>query len=184
MRELLCWGDCCRRSGVACYSMRFRLKLTLAFVGALTTGCNQATPVLSNDAIAELKAKLPGMTDDCLARVSAGGIRAFPDDTAQCFKMGPAQRYRGLLNIDLEESRFCPNPAQSCSYDTPGSYIWLSFPRDYEGVQPVHHDGLYAIDFLGRQTMEKGSYGHFGMAQHEVIVERVNALNLVSTRTP
>lgn len=164
--------------------MRFRLKLTLVFAGALITGCNQATPVLSNDAIAELQAELPGMTDDCVERVRAGGIRAFPDDTDECFKMGPAQRYRGLLNVDLEESRFCPHPAQSCSYDTPGSYIWLSFPRDYDGVQPVRPDGLYTIDFLGRQTLEIGAHGHLGMAQHEVIVEQVRALTLVSTRTP
>src|SRR5688500_21141 len=83
--------------------------------------------------------------------------------TEQCFKMLPAQRFRGLWRNDFEGSQFCPAPAVKCEYAMPGEAIWLS-----ERPNRWPDGKLYLVDFVGRKTMYKGAYGHMGAFDHEI----------------
>lgn len=38
----------------------------------------------------------------------------------------------------------------------------------------------YLVSFVGRKTKYRGSYGHFGLYQSEIIVDRMISLELLS----
>jgi hypothetical protein len=99
-------------------------------------------------------------------------------ETDQCVRMGPKQRFRGLWNNEFEGSRFCAAPAEECSYISRGEDVWLSFSPEMERTGEVV-GGVYSIDFIGRQTLFPGSYGHMGGSDEEVIVDRVIAMRRV-----
>ena len=90
----------------------------------------------------------------------------------------PQTRMHGMWRNDFEGSQFCPAPARTCSYVWTGErtqpQIWLSFNGP---MPPRFRDaklgGLYEIEFLGRKTMFKGEYGHVGMSDHEIVVDRL-----------
>ena len=116
----------------------------------------------------------PGMTDACLQRIQKAGMDAFPDSTEQCFHMTPRQRWRGVWRNDFEGQIFCPAPARDCS---PGSDdVWLNFSKQLPHSKLESIGGLYEIEFIGRKTVHRGRFGHFGMFNHEVVVERVISL--------
>jgi hypothetical protein len=94
----------------------------------------------------------------------------------QCYKMEPLRRWTGLWRDEFEGSRFCPAPATECRIDSPGDIIWL----DADRVTRKEPDGaLYAIDMLGRRTAVRGSYGHMGGSDHELIVDRFISIKRV-----
>lgn len=83
-------------------------------------------------------------------------------------QFGPSQEFRGLWRNAFEGSRFCPAPATSCDQRTPGDRIWL------DGGPIERPDGkLYHVQFVGRQTVTKGQYGHMGVSDHAIMVEQV-----------
>ena len=94
-------------------------------------------------------------------------VRTLP--TEQCVKLLPARRYRGLWLDQFEGSRFCPEPARECTATSPGDKIWLTVKEPGGGAGTV-----YAVEILARRTMYKGAYGHLGVSDHELIVDRVN----------
>lgn len=102
----------------------------------------------------------------------------------QCVKMTPQRRWRGLWRNDFEGSRFCPTPARECSHATPGRSIWLTFAQHLPKNQRESFGDLYAIDFVGRRTLYAGSYGHFGMFDQEVIVDRVISARHLGAASP
>ncbi|WP_093084111.1 hypothetical protein [Sphingobium sp. AP50] len=119
---------------------------------------------------------MPGISEQCLETIKYGGILAMPE-TDQCFEMTTEKRWKGIWRKAFEVSRFCPAPASACSYETDGDRIWLS------GKAPVYvgnDDGLYAIEFVGKQTVHKGKYGHMGAFDHEIIADKVISLRLMS----
>lgn len=158
-----------------------------SFVAALlliVTGCEQRVPKISNESMQELRAGLPGITEQCLETISFGGLEATPDRVDKCFQMLPPQRWKGLWRDDFEGSRFCPAPAESCSYASPGDAVWLTFIDTPGWQQGRPRGGLYAIEFIGRRTAQKGSYGHLGMSQHEVLVDRLISLKALNNHQP
>lgn len=95
-----------------------------------------------------------------------------PERTDQCFEMAPKQRWKGLWKKGFEDSRFCPSPANSCSFENPGESIWLSEPD--KDVQVGSYNGdVYEVEFIGRRTSKSGRYGHFGEFDHEIIVDKM-----------
>ena len=100
-------------------------------------------------------------------------------ETDQCVKMGPKQRFKGLWNDEFEGSRFCPAPADQCSFVSRGEHIWLSFSPKLDGFEASRPSGVYAIEFVGRQTAYPGLYGHMGGADEEVIVDRIIAIKRI-----
>jgi hypothetical protein len=109
------------------------------------------------------------------------GIASLP--TEQCEKLSLQRRFKGLWNDEFEGSRFCPAPAEECSFISPGEHIWLSFAeRSYRvGERKL---GVYAIEFVGRQTLYPGLYGHMGGSDEEVIVDHVISMNRIGDTAP
>ena len=98
--------------------------------------------------------------------------------TEQCEKLSPQKKFKGLWNDEFEGSRFCPAPAEECSFISPGEHIWLSFPERSYRVD-WRKPGVYAIEFMGRQTLYPGLYGHMGGSDEEVIVDRIVAIKRI-----
>jgi hypothetical protein len=92
--------------------------------------------------------------------------------TDLCVKMLPQQRWRGLWRDSMEGSTFCPEPATECPTD--GESIWLD-----SGPGRGGRGDLYRVDFIGRKTMYKGAYGHFGMFDQEVVMDRAIKIELI-----
>ena len=146
--------------------------------------CDQRTPQMSEEDIAELQTFAPGMTAACIDKARYGGLNAISSlSVEQCFELGPAQRWRGLWRNDFEGSRFCPEPMKECGYDTPGDEIWLTFS---DGLQPpkswpqIGDGGMFEIEFIGRLTARRGYYGHMGASDHEVVVDRTISIQALT----
>ena len=104
---------------------------------------------------------------------------AYPcQDPGRCLKYDGPRRMKGLWRNDFEGSQFCPAPAKTCGYvmsdKRTNPVIWLDFsvslPADHKGNGL---GGLYAIDFIGRRSAYPGYYGHMGVFDEEVIVDRM-----------
>lgn len=119
--------------------------------------------------IAESGVGVPGRPFPCMREEVHNGIEVLVGEpTEKCVKLEPQKRWSGLWRNDFEGSRFCPEPATECDYDTPGDRVWLTLRPDSAG------DGvLYRVEFVGRKTMYRGPYGHFGLSDHEMIVDRM-----------
>lgn len=136
---------------------------------------------LSEPQLHRLRTAMPGMTDECAAKVKAGGLDAFPLRVDRCFKMMAKQRWRGLWWQGFEHSRFCPAPARSCGDNSAGEHIWLDFNEGIEPAKTTAVGGLFSIDFVGRKTAMHGSYGHLGGSSQEITVDKLIALKRLRT---
>ena len=159
-------------------------RILAIFLGVHLVGCDvrdtHAAPKLSDEVTERIRADNPGMKDACLQKARRGGIEAMPAELEQCFGMTPMRRWRGLWRNDFEGSRFCPPPAQECSYDTPGDRVWLSvWAKLPEDIRQGRFGDLYAVDFVGRRTVHSGRYGHMGMSDHEMVVDRLISIERV-----
>lgn len=129
--------------------------------------------------IVETGKGVPGRPYPCSYEEVVSGHKAIASTPTEfCVKMLPQQRWRGLWRAAFEGSRFCPEPAETCDDNTPGEQIWLSRTPG----QPT--GGLYRVDFIGRRTMYKGPYGHFGMFDQELIMDRVISIKLIEDAPP
>lgn len=151
----------------------------VCIAAALLVACHHRQPKMSDALLAQLRAAEPGITDDCLEKMKWGGIGAAPQATDKCFKMLPAIRWRGLWRNDFEGSDFCPAPADECRWTTPRNAIWLSLRKSSLYYSMEGRGGLYAVDFVGRRTAERGHYGHMGTSDYEVIVDRLISIRQV-----
>lgn len=145
---------------------------------AMVSACGQRVPKVSDQSIQDIRAGLPGITEECLRTIRFGEIEAMPSQVDACFHMLPTQRWKGLWRDDFEGSRFCPAPTKTCSFDSPGEAVWLTFRVNARPPQR-RAGGLYEIEFVGRRTLRRGGYGHLGEFQHEVLVDKVISLNTV-----
>lgn len=124
--------------------------------------------------IAETGKGLPGRPLPCSYEETQNGVTAIVmQPTDICVKMSAQQRFRGLWRHLMEGSRFCPEPATTCTDDTPGEKIWLSGTPGRGG-----RGELYRVDFIGRKTLFKGAYGN-GFADHEIVMDRPIRIELV-----
>jgi hypothetical protein len=131
-------------------------------------------PKISEKVLAAIRAEEPGIKSDCLEAVRWGGFEAMPRSLEKCFEMTPRQRWTGLWRNEFEGSRFCPAPAAECKFDTKGDRIWLSSTKDMKlGIEAERPGGLYAVEFEGRRTLHPGHYGHMGVSDHEIFVDRL-----------
>ena len=152
--------------------------------GALAGPSNLPPPAAYIDPTDQIIARtgkgVPGRPFPCAREKNEKGIaviESMPID--KCFKMLPAQRWHGLWRNDFEGSQFCAAPAVVCDYNSQGDRVWLS--ADYVRAQS---GALYSIEFVGRKTMYKGPYGHLGMSDQEIIVDRVISIKMVQAPPP
>lgn len=126
---------------------------------------------MSDASMREILNANPGMTDSCLEEVRFGGVAAWPSQAAQCFEMGPRQRYAGLYRRGFELSRFCPAPAEACLRSNSEEMVWLEFGN--QTLPPQKPDGLWEIAFYGRQTLIEGNHGHLNHYAHVTVVDEL-----------
>ena len=160
-------------------AVRFALAAisALVFATAAEAGLDDKLPPEAyvdpvDQQIARTGEGVPGRPFPCAHEQVEDGVKVIASTpTELCVKMLPQQRWTGLWRNDFEGSRFCPEPAKQCTFDSAGERIWLSqTPGRPTG-------GLYEIDFLGRKTMYKGPYGHMGGSDEEIVIDRVLSMN-------
>ena len=139
----------------------------------LLAACDGRERKVSEEDIHLIRETLPGVSEECLEKVRYGGLDAFPRQVERCFKMTPARQWRGLWRNEFEESQFCPEPARDCGFDTPGDFVWLSFSEPLDQQMGERGEGLYEVEFIGRQTAARGQHGHLGSADHHMVVDRL-----------
>lgn len=123
--------------------------------------------------IAETGKGVPGRPLPCTYEETQNGVTAIVQQpTDICVRMSPQQHFRGLWRHPREGSRFCPEPATSCSDDSPGEKIWLSGTPGRGG-----RGELYRVDFIGRKTMFKGPYS--GFSDEEIVMDRAIRIELI-----
>lgn len=156
--------------------MQCRFVQLLPAVLLVAQACDKRPERLTDNAIQELREGMPGITEQCLEQIKYGGIEAMPLGTDKCFEMGREQRWKGLWRREFENSRFCPSPATFCSHQTAGERIWLS---GKVLSSSGNGEGIFAVEFVGRRTARKGSYGHLGAFDHEIIADKIITLRPV-----
>lgn len=105
---------------------------------------------------------------------SRGETDRLPDD--QCYRMTPPERMRGIWIDEFEGSRFLPGLTAAPATDPPGPHIWLEMDAHPVPALPEERRGqgrVVLLDFIGRRTLYPGNYGHLGMSEHEVVVQRL-----------
>jgi len=80
--------------------------------------------------------------------------------------------------IEWSDRPFCPAPATSCSFVPSDKrtepLIWFDFAGPLPNKFKIEQQGgLYVVDFIGRRTVDRGHYGHMGVFDGEVIVDRM-----------
>jgi hypothetical protein len=119
----------------------------------------------------------------CAYEVTELGTRETAElPTDKCFKMTQPRRMQGLWRNDFEGQAFCALPARACPSghepNEPG-VAWIEFASPLPGSDDTPPGGLYAIDFIGRQTAYPGHYGGYGFYNEDVIVDRVLSIRIV-----
>jgi len=111
-----------------------------------------------------------------------GETDRLPDD--QCYRMAPPERMRGIWIDEFEGSRFLPGLTAAPAADPAGPRIWLDMDAHPVPALPAERrrpGGVYLVDFIGRRTLYPGHYGHMGMSEQEVVVQRLISARAVGT---
>jgi hypothetical protein len=123
----------------------------------------------------------------CAREIDARVMAFLP--TPRCYRMDKPRRYKGVWIDEFEGQAFVPDGASAPVWprsepSSPGwrkefdraraARIWIDvgkLPHRFRiGGRKVR------IDFIGRKTLHSGAYGHFGLSGHEIIVDRVIAM--------
>ena len=108
--------------------------------------------------------------------------------------MQPKRRFRGIWVDQFEGSVFFEGAADASAIKEKigRECLNLSVKREWlayadERLAPTNHDHarLVAVDFIGRRTAYQGRYGHMGMSNSQVLVDRMIAAHplYVSTQS-
>jgi hypothetical protein len=153
----------------------------LSIVATSLLGCEPRRPKESEETIRLVQAALPGMTERCVERIRYDGLDTMPHRVDRCFEMAPARRWRGLWADVFEGQQFCPEPMRTCFFEENRPRIWLSFASGTFPTGDGMSGRIYRIEFIGRRTLRPGHYGHLGVFQHEIVVDRVIAVSPADT---
>lgn len=146
---------------------------SLVLLTSLVTGCDRRHAVVSQETLKRIRAADPSLSEACLDLIKFGGLEAMPLKVDRCYPMAPARSWHCLWSDAFEGQRFCPAPAQECSYETAGDKFWIEFAP---GTRPTGRSptGLtYSISFIGRRTLTAGSHGHFGMWPYAIVADKI-----------
>ena len=156
------------------------------FIGLATCicllGCAPENDPRTADEAELIRRSLPGISDECVETILKNGMEQLPQDVRDCFPMEEKKRWQGLWLDEFEGSRFCAAPAEECRFETSGERVWLVFADEIRAVsrRDKHStDALYKIEFVGRQTLTTGAFGHLGGSDREIVVEKLIRLERV-----
>jgi len=107
-------------------------------------------------------------------------IASLPTD--QCYKMTKPERVRGYWSDQFEGSQFCDAPTRAC-FNSEKNSTWLEFvdPK-MERREPT--GALYAVELIGRRPLHSGTFGHFGMFQNDIVVDRMISMKRLGPPPP
>jgi hypothetical protein len=138
---------------------------------------------LSSDDLNKVVETMPGMTPECIERVRWRGINAIGERVEDCVQMTVPRRWTGLWRAAFEGSQFCADeaerPATQCEYKDGHPNTWFE-----PGTGYTPDASLYRVDFIGRRTVRAGHFGHMGMSDHEMIVDRMISMKEVEAPPP
>ncbi|WP_156442938.1 MULTISPECIES: hypothetical protein [unclassified Sphingomonas] len=128
-------------------------------------------------------------TTRCYRRETHGGTPVLGSiGTRLCHELDAPKRFRGIFFDEFEGQLFIEGSPPGPPYREPQERVWPSFDGattfDKGTKNTLIDDGsgstrVFEIEFIGRKTSRKGRYGHFGMSQHEVVIDRVVRLRLL-----
>jgi hypothetical protein len=102
--------------------------------------------------------------------------------------MTKPQRMTGLWRNEFEGQAFCANPARDCPtgkwQPNEEGVAWIDFAWPIPGSEHTLPGGLYAIDFVGRETAYAGHYGEYGFYNQEVVVDRLISIKMIEAPPP
>lgn len=106
-------------------------------------------------------------------RTTDGQPRRLPD--TECYRLTEPRRMRGVAVTGFETGSFYPRRTM-LPQQGEQSEFWIELeprvlPRNARS-RCSKGCAVY-LDFIGRRTAARGSYGHMGLANHIVVVDRV-----------
>jgi hypothetical protein len=101
----------------------------------------------------------------------------------QCLRFTEAQRWSGVWDHGWEWSNFCAGSTEHClvdkkSLDAAKPGTWLTFAENASPGDDLP-DGIHRVEFVGRRTKYPGHFGHMGMYEHEMVVDRVISIQTI-----
>ena len=116
-------------------------------------------------------------------KARSGGVLGMPCGGSydlSCFKFQEPRRMRGMWLVGLETSEFIDeySPSLAMPRNDAMRATWLDYPRS----QKRPFDGAYEIDLIGRASAIPGHFGHEGMSDQVVIVDRILSIKPVPFR--
>lgn len=116
-----------------------------------------------------------GYDEPCTRKMTVDGYEENEQlPTDQCVYMEPAKVWRGHWINQYEHTVFCSADAEQNGCPVPNDRTWLS------GAMGGEIGHRYRVSFVGRKTKYPGGYGHFGLFQSEIIVDRMISLKWLS----
>ncbi len=130
-------------------------------------------------------APLQAPRDPC-SRQEDGIIYSLP--YRDCVELLPPERIRGTWFVSTEGSGFVPEgaPLPAMRVVGPGPlppdmnvHLDVGWPRMLELLESVPEPqgegdtGRYAVEFIGRRARDRGEYGHGGLAEKLIVVDRM-----------
>lgn len=116
------------------------------------------------------------MTAACWRLLHSHREDVFPRKVDQCFKMTPAQRWRGIWEDYFEGQQFCA-AGTHCSNDFDRPLVWITFADGVRPTADMPTERSYVVEFIGRRTLLPGPHGHFGVFKHEIVVDRLISIS-------
>jgi hypothetical protein len=166
-------------------------KACAALLALTVIACDErATPFAGyqrvSDGVASKAGGLLGFP--CSRKEIISGITVdarIPDE--QCYKLRPAQRYKGIWLNEFEGSLFFENASTPAEVKSRYRALrglhgrgkeWLTFSEKLEPSFRRRHSNrnssMFLIDVIGRRAAHTGRYGHMGASESLMIVDRIN----------
>lgn len=155
---------------------------------ALTTACGgQAPPSAYQHSRDAFFAVLPMQFIDedfypCFRTLKGKQIRLAD---AECYRFAGPQRMHGVIDLFFGGGGgFHINTSQPPGPQDHSQY-WVNLPSASlpdQIAERCNHCYLY-VDFIGRKSLVSGRFGHMGMSNHIVVIDRVLATRIVGQRS-
>lgn len=88
----------------------------------------------------------------------------------RCVRMTESRHWSGVWRYEFEGSTFCQGAALDCRWKKHGEKVFLAERVERPGQADLLY-GIYRVEFRGRKTMFKGSFGHLGLYDQLVQVD-------------
>ena len=145
---------------------------------ALLGGCYEGTPPTAYKHPRDrffAAVPLPFLHDDFVPCFRTTGREPARLPPSECYRLTDPRRMRGVAITGFETGAFYPGRTTLPPHGERSAF-WLEheprlLPADVRD-RCLKGCAVY-LDFIGRRTAVRGSYGHMGLANHLILVDRV-----------